>query len=328
MAKVQGKNKAASKKASAKPKARAKSAKPAPKRAVAGRAKKQAKAAAKRPMKAAKAKKAVKKIARKVVAKATPKKLKISKKGAAPAKATKPTTKPAAAPAPVSKTSKVKAAVKVVKNIAKTAVAAAAGAAAVAVVKRVAPPAADEKKRTRRSRPKLSGGGVATATWFSQGERPRPSSFIPAPPRAEAPSLVAAPPASSDRLVSHDELTEFAVRTVPVRVDVEASGGRIFLNILPMDVTLKPGEGIEWDFRYIAGADVVIDELLIEFERPSPFGSVSFRSRRPGSNRPHRQLSGAVNKNAVGKTLRYTVRAFNAFKTEMATAKPGVSVIA
>src|ERR1043166_5348119 len=179
-----------------------------------------------------------------------------------------------------------------------------------------AKPAAEEKKRTRRSRPKLTSSGPATAAWFVQGG-PRPSSFIPAPARAEAPSLVAAPPASSDRLVAEHELTHFAVRTVPIRVDVEAAGGRVFLNINPNEVTLKVGEGIEWDFRYLGGADIIIDELVIEFDRPSPFGQTIFRSRRPGAARPHRQLSGAAQKAASGKRVQYTIRAFNGFKMEL-----------
>lgn len=187
-------------------------------------------------------------------------------------------------------------------------------------------PAPVEKKRTRRSRPKVASSGPPTAAWFSQGEKPRPSSFIPAPPRAEAPSLIAAPPASSDRLVSDHELTEFVVRTVPVRIDVEAGGGRVFMSIYPEDVTLRVGEGIEWDFRYLGGADVIIDEIIVEFEKPSPFSSVTFRSRRPGTARPHRQLSGAVHKSAAGKRVRYTVRAMNAFKSEMAIAKPHVTI--
>jgi hypothetical protein len=192
-----------------------------------------------------------------------------------------------------------------------------------------APPRpAAEKKRARRPRTRVSSGGAVSATWFTQGEKPRPSSFIPAPPRAEAPSLVAAPPASSDRLVASHELTEFAVRTVPVRVDVEAGGGRIFLAANPDDAILKVGEGIEWDFRYLAGADVTVDELLIEFEKPSPFPQATFKSRRPGTARPHRQLSGPVNKNAAGKRIRYTIRAINSFKTEMATARPWVTVTA
>jgi len=187
-------------------------------------------------------------------------------------------------------------------------------------------PPLPEKKRARRPRTRISSSGSAVATWFTQGEKPRPSSFIPAPPRAEAPSLVAAPPASSDRLVASHELTEFVVRTVPVRVDVEAGGGRIFLAANPDDAILRVGEGIEWDFRYLAGADVVVDELIIEFEKPSPFSQSTFRSRRPGTARPHRQLSGAVHKNAAGKRVRYTIRAINAFKTEMATAHPWVTV--
>ncbi|PYQ47742.1 MAG: hypothetical protein DMF59_18040 [Acidobacteria bacterium] len=185
---------------------------------------------------------------------------------------------------------------------------------------------APEKKRARRPRTRISSSGAAVATWFTQGEKPRPSSFIPAPPRAEAPSLVAAPPASSDRLVASHELTEFAVRTVPVRVDVEAGGGRIFLAANPDDAILRVGEGIEWDFRYVAGADVTVDELIIEFEKPSPFTQSTFRSRRPGTARPHRQLSGAVHKNAAGKRIPYTIRAINAFKTEMAVARPWVTV--
>jgi hypothetical protein len=185
---------------------------------------------------------------------------------------------------------------------------------------------ATDKKRTRRSRPRVASTGVAVATWFIQGERPRPSSFIPAPPRAEAPSLVAAPPASSDRLVSSEELTEFAVRTVPVRVDIEAGGGRVFLAINPDEVVLRVGEGIEWDFRYLAGADVTIDEVVIEFDKPSPFPQSMFRSRRPGTHRPHRQLSGPANKNSTGKQIRYAIRAINAFKAEMAVARPWVTV--
>jgi hypothetical protein len=127
-------------------------------------------------------------------------------------------------------------------------------------------------------------------------------------------------------LVANHELTEFVVRTVPVRVDVEAGGGRVFMSIYPDDVTLKIGEGIEWDFRYLGGADVIIDELIVEFEKPSPFPSATFRSRRPGTARPHRQLSGPAQKNASGKRIRYSIRAINAFKTEMAVAKPYVAI--
>lgn len=116
------------------------------------------------------------------------------------------------------------------------------------------------------------------------------------------------------------------MRTVPVRVDIEAGGGKIYLGINPSEVVLHPGEGIEWDFRYLGGADIVIEELVVEFEKPAPFSGGVFRSRRPGAARPHRQLSGPVHKTALGKRIQYTIRAFNGFKTEMATVKPAVRV--
>jgi hypothetical protein len=367
MAKVQGKKAATSvkKKAAVKAGARAKtSKKPVPKKAAAKAKaavkKKPAKAAApKKASKPAAKKAAPKKAAPKKVApkkavskkaspkkaaskKASPKKVaskKAAPKKAAPAKAAaKKAAPPKAAPKPASKAA-AKPAAKVTANVekaveakgksavkpAKVAKAAKVAAGPVAAVVRVAP-VADEKKR-RRSRPRVTSSGPATAAWFSQGDRPRSSSFIPAPPRAEAPSLVAAPPASSDRLVGSHELTEFAVRTVPVRIDIEAGGGRIYLTINPNETTLKVGEGIEWDFRYLGGADVVIEEMIIEFAKPSPFKTTIFRSRRPGAARPHRQLSGPAQESASGKHLQYTVRAFNAFKTEMAVAKPALDVM-
>jgi len=243
----------------------------------------------------------------------------VKKAAAAPkrasAKPPKPATRPAAKGRPAAKIAKPPAPVHKVSSKA-------------ALPPPRPAPAAAEKKRSRRSRPRVHPSGTISATWFAHGEKPRPSSFIPAPPRAEAPSLVAAPPASSDRLVAEHELTEFAVRTVPVRVDIDASGGRVFLGANPDEVVLKIGEGIEWDFRYIAGADVIVDELVIEFEKPSPFPQSTFRSRRPGTARPHRQLSGAVNKNAAGKRIRYAIRAINSFKSEVAVARPWVTVTA
>jgi hypothetical protein len=334
MAKVQGKKAATSvkKKAAAKAVASAKkSKKPAPKKPAAKPKPAVIKKAAKRVVpkkkpapKKATPKKAPKKPAPKKAApkKAAPKKpapKKPAPKKAAPKKAaSKPAPKVAAKP-PAKPVAKPAAkAEKVVEPKAKPAAKVAAAPAP--------PRVADDKKR-RRSRPRVTSNGPATAAWFSQGDKPRSSSFIPAPPRAEAPSLVAAPPASSDRLVGSHELTEFAVRTVPVRIDIEAGGGRIYLTINPNETTLKVGEGIEWDFRYLGGADVVIEEMIIEFAKPSPFTTTVFRSRRPGAARPHRQLSGPAQPSAAGKTIQYTVRAFNGFKTEMAAAKPVLTVL-
>jgi adenylate kinase len=305
MAKVQGKKAATSvkKKAAAKAVASAKkSKKPAPKKAAA------------KPKPAAKKKPAPKTAAPKkpsAAKKAAPKKAAPAKKAAPKKAAPKPAPKVAAKPAP--KPAKPAKAEKVVEPKAKP---------APKVVAAPAPPKVADDKKRRRSRPRVTSNGPATAAWFSQGDKPRSSSFIPAPPRAEAPSLVAAPPASSDRLVGSHELTEFAVRTVPVRIDIEAGGGRIYLTINPNETTLKVGEGIEWDFRYLGGADVVIEEMIIEFAKPSPFTTTVFRSRRPGAARPHRQLSGPAQSTAAGKSVQYTVRAFNGFKTEMAAAKP------
>jgi len=295
MAKVEGKKTAAAAKKSA---AKKPAARPAAKKKPAPKAKKPAPA----PKKAAKPK---------------PK----TKPAPPPRKPARPAARPTPAPA---KAAPAKAApAKPAKPAPKAAAAAAPPARPPAPPKPA--PKADEKKRTRRSRPKLTSNGPATAAWFVQGG-PRPSSFIPAPARAEAPSLVAAPPASSDRLVAEHELTHFAVRTVPIRVDVEAAAGRVYLNINPNEVTLKVGEGIEWDFRYLGGADIIIDELAIEFDKPSPFGQTTFRSRRPGAARPHRQLSGAAQKAASGKRVQYTIRAFNGFKMELANARPWVTI--
>jgi len=324
--------KPASKKPAARAVAKAKPAakKPAPKKAAAKKPAPKKAAAKKAGVKKSSPAKAVKKAATKPAsgkaAKTAPKKAakaaaKTSAKPAAKASAktsAKATPKASAAkPAKAEKAADTKQ-----KSAAKGTVK--AGAAAPAVARAAAPPA-DDKKR-RRSRTRVTSNGPATAAWFSQGDRPRSSSFIPAPPRAEAPSLVAAPPASSDRLVGAHELTEFAVRTTPVRIDIESSGGRIYLSINPNETNLRAGEGIEWDFRYLGGADVVIEELVIEFAKPSPFNTTVFRSRRPGAARPHRQLSGPAQASAAGKHLQYTVRAFNAFKTEMAVAQPAIVV--
>jgi hypothetical protein len=184
-----------------------------------------------------------------------------------------------------------------------------------------------EKKRGRRPRTRITSGGPPTAAWLST-EKPRPASFIPAPPRAEAPSAIAAAPASSDRLIRDEDVTSFVVRTVPVRIDIEQGAGRFYVIANPQEVTLKPGEGIEWDFRYIGGADVTVEEIAIDFERPSPFPHASFKTRKPGGARPHRQLSGGAMPAAVGKRVQYSVRAINQFKTDLASTKIWVNVVA
>lgn len=280
---------------------------------------------------------------------------KVLKKKAVAKKPTKPAPKPAKKPVPKKAAEKVKKVAKAVKKaVAKVVKPAKAAPPApklpakpVAVKppvksapKALAPPpppppaarpvpatAAAEKKRGRRARPRVQSSGTPVAAWLST-EKPRASSFIPAPPRAEAPSAVAAPPASSDRLIRPEDMAHPAVRTVPVRIDIEQGAGRFYVIASPSEVTVRVGEGIEWDFRYVGGADVMCDEVVIEFDRPSPFSQTTFRSRRPGGARPHRQLSGGAIAAAAGKRVQYTARGMTAFKTELASTKLWVTITA
>jgi len=339
MAKAQGKkaaaagNKSAAKKMAARVKSaagaakkkiappKAAPAKPAPKKPAPKPAAK-AKPAPKPVKKAVKAAaKAVKTVAKKVVAKVTPK----AKPAAKPA--AKPVAKPAkaAAKAPEKPAPKPALKPKAVKPAPPTP---APVAPNVPPVPKAAPPAPEpEKKRGRRARPRVLSNGVPVASWLSS-EKPRSASFIAAPARAEAPSAVAAPPASSDRLIRAEDLDHPAVRTVPVRIDIEQGAGRFYVIANPMEVTVRVGEGIEWDFRYIGGADVNVEEVAIEFEKPSPFTQNAFRTRKPGGARPHRQLSGGALPAAAGKRVQYIVRAINQFKTELANTRIYLTVTA
>ena len=290
-------------------------------------------------------KKAVSKVAARVKSAAGTARKKVAPKKAAPKPAAKAKPKPKVTPKPVKKA--VKAAAKVVKKVAAKVVAKPKAApkpaktTALKVIPKALPPAppkpvapvtpappkAEEKKRGRRARPRVTSSGAPAAAWLST-EKPRPASFIPAPARAEAPSAVAAPPASSDRLIRPDDVDHPAVRTVPVRLDIEQAAGRYYVIVNPLEVTVRVGEGIEWDFRYLGGADVSVEEIVIEFEKPSPFSHAVFRTRKPGGARPHRQLSNGALPNAAGKRVQYTVRAINPFKTELASTRIWVTITA
>jgi hypothetical protein len=293
------KKKAAPAKKAKKPAGKPSKPKKSPARKVAVKVKASAKAVAKSAAKSAK----------KAVAKAVK-----------PVKAAAPKAK--AAPAPKVK---IKAAA-----VPKAAPAAPKAPVPPAIAKPIAPrPAAPEpeKKRGRRARPRVQSTGAPAAAWLST-EKPRPASFIPAPPRAEAPSAIAAPPASSDRLIRPEDVAHPAVRTVPVRIDIEQGAGRFYVIANPMEVTVRVGEGIEWDFRYIGGADVTVEEIVIEFEKPSPFAHATFRTHKPGGARPHRQLSDGALAAAAGRRVQYTVRAMTPFKTELASTKVWVNIAA
>ena len=328
MAKVQGKKTAVAKRAASRPAARPKAAaavKKAAKKPVApkARAAKTKPAPKPAPKPVAKAKSAAKTALKAVKALVKP----------APKAAAKPPAKPVLAPKAVKPAPAPKVAPKAAVEKAEKAQPKPAAARPVAVAAappRPAParpaPVVDDKKRQRRPRPRVTPGSGPAANWLHVGEKPRPSSFMPAPPRAEAPSLVAAPPASSDRLIRNEDLIAPTVRTVPVRLDIEAAGSRVFIYPNPSEVSLKPGEGIEWDFRYLGGADVTVDEIVIEFEKPSPFPQQVFRCRKPGIGRPQRQLSGGATQASNGRRVQYTVRAMTAFKTELGVAKSFVTI--
>lgn len=328
MAKVQGKKAAtAARKPSAKKPVTRANAKPA--------VKKPAKPAARKAAAAGRTKvvaKVVKKV-EKVVAKAAEKLRSKAKPAAAKAKpvlkaVTKPAPKPAAKPAAKTAAKPApKPAPKAAAAPAKATPAKPAAAPAPAAAKPAAPPV-DDKKRARRPRTRVTSNGTPVAAWLTTGEnKPRPSSFIPAPARAEAPSLIAAPPASSDRLVRPEDVVEVAVRTVPARIDIEMGGGRAYVGVNPLEITLRAGDGIEWDFRYLGGADVTADEIIIEIEKPGPFAQTVFRSRKPGTARPHRQLSGAAQPAAIGKRFFYIIRAMTPFKTELSATRAYINVV-
>ncbi|HJQ38208.1 MAG TPA: hypothetical protein VKB93_13815, partial [Thermoanaerobaculia bacterium] len=208
---------------------------------------------------------------KKTAAKAKKPAAKVLKKKVVAKKPAKPAAKPAKKPAPKKTVEKVKKAVKKVvakvvkaakpapKPVQKPALAPKLPAKPVAVkppvkaapkapappppAKPVPPakpaPAAADKKRGRRARPRVQSSGAPVAAWLST-EKPRSASFIPAPPRAEAPSAVAAPPASSDRLIRPEDVAHPAVRTVPVRIDVEQGVGRFHV-VASGEVSVRVG---------------------------------------------------------------------------------------
>ena len=73
---------------------------------------------------------------------------------------------------------------------------------------------------------------------------------------------------------------------------------------------------------------MTVDEIQIEFDRPSPFGTLTFKSRKPGAARPHRQMSNAVTSSSAGKRVQYTIRALTAFKNELANTQVFLNIVA
>lgn len=181
-------------------------------------------------------------------------------------------------------------------------------------------PPAPAARAPRKPRSRIETSATPTASWFPQANSTRPASFIPAPPRAEAPSTTAAPPATADRVVRASDLTGVATsfRIHPIRIDIEYSAGRMLVHPNPEEIRIRAGEGVEWDFRYSGGADLMIEEIVVELPKGSPFSKSLFRAKKPTAPR-HRVLSGE----ASGGEFRgdYSIRCLNSFKSEVASAK-------
>ena len=116
------------------------------------------------------------------------------------------------------------------------------------------------------------------------------------------------------------------IRVIPCLVHVTQEGGRIVVRAYPPAVEVAPNDAVEWDFRYFGGADVLVTKVIIEIEKPSPFGKSSYRSHKPGNARPHRQVSDLVKERALGSDSVYTIHVLNAFKTELASGSASVMV--
>jgi hypothetical protein len=127
----------------------------------------------------------------------------------------------------------------------------------------------------------------------------------------------------ADREVRRSDMSnvEEAIRTHPIRIDIEYSAGRTLVQLSPEELEIRAGDGIEWDFWYYGGADLMVDEVVIEFPKPSPFVKASFKAKKPNSPR-HRELSGPAHLNNGKQRYEYTIRCLNSFKTEVASARP------
>jgi len=182
--------------------------------------------------------KPVKAAAKKAAAK--PVKAAVKKVAAKPVKQAKPVAKPAK---PAKAVPVKAAALKAVTRARRAG--RACGRQGVAPAKPPVPPA----RAGRRS------AAAALARVFTRAAFPRPRGS-----RREAHARVvhpcAAPRGSSfsrrgaagfvDRLIRPDDVEHPAVRTVPVRIDIEQGAGRFYVMASPIEVGLRAGEGIEW----------------------------------------------------------------------------------
>lgn len=167
------------------------------------------------------------------------------------------------------------------------------------------------------------------AAWIpADEEKPKPSSYMPVPERAARADGSAAPPASSDRRLTDEEVAPLLrIRTVPVRISVETDRGRIHSRVHPSRVTVRPSDGIEWDFRYMHGTDVIVKSVEIILGKKRPISKSKFSSKVPRGSRPHRHFSGEVRKNAAGSTFSYEIRLYDAARRVVSVEKAEISVL-
>ncbi|HEU5163289.1 MAG TPA: hypothetical protein VFV54_09115, partial [Thermoanaerobaculia bacterium] len=93
----------------------------------------------------------------------------------------------------------------------------------------------------------------------------------------------------------------------------------------PEELRIRSGEGVEWDFRYTGGADLMIDEIIIELPKGAPFPKALFRAKKPTAPR-HRVLTGAANVVAGEFRAEYSIRCLNSFKSEVASGRARIVV--
>lgn len=131
----------------------------------------------------------------------------------------------------------------------------------------------------------------------------------------------------ADRVVRASDMTGVGTtyRVHPVRVDIEYTAGRMIAFPNPEELHIRVGEGVEWDFRYTGGADLMVEEILIELPKGAPFSKTSLRAKKPISPR-QRVLTGAAAAVDGEYRCEYTIRCLNSFKSEVAKGRAKIVV--
>ncbi|MBW3564081.1 MAG: hypothetical protein KY459_05105 [Acidobacteria bacterium] len=149
---------------------------------------------------------------------------------------------------------------------------------------------------------------------------------MPVPERAAHADGSAAPPASADREHEESVHPSLEIRTHTIRIEVLSDDGEIRLLVRPPQLEVAVDDGVEWDFRYHHGTDVIVKNVLIEFGRKKPVAKSKFSSKVPRGYRPHRHFTGQIRSSAAGSKFDYSVQVFDAGKRAVASAKGSIAV--